>query len=174
MLPDLSKVIPYPLDTGTDQVSYTFTTDKGIKYLIAFDDKTSDYSSADIGDSIIYEYQFYPTSDIDDEEHDARVMATILNSISLAMSQSHQVLLYICENSDKKGLLRARLFDYIFRRYGGERFIKIDGGIKASKHSDEINYVSVIVSNENRDKDLINYTFQQVLFHVELDKLPRF
>jgi hypothetical protein len=101
-------------------------------------------------------------------------MATVMHSISLAMSQSDRVLLYICENSDRKGATRARLFDYIFHRYGGTEFTKIDGGIKASRNSHDIIYVSVIVNNENPDKDKINYTFQQVLFHVELDKLPRF
>jgi hypothetical protein len=174
MLPDLSDAAPYPLESSYSGVSYTFTTDREIKYLVIFDDRTEEYSTDIIGDSTVYEYQFYPTSNVHDETHDARIMATVMHSISLTLAKTQNVLLYICENTDERGAIRARMFDSLFRKYNGNGFLKIDGVLPESKYNDQTSYVSVIVSENNPYKDKINETFHRVLFGIDISKLPDF
>jgi hypothetical protein len=170
MLPDLSSIIPYDLKVAEGDISYTFTTDQGIEYLIVFDDKTSNFTTNDIGNSILYEYQFYPVKDTEREPLDERIMATVMYSITQTMKTSSNVVLYICENSDHKAKVRDRYFDSIFRKYATKELLKIDGTVKASAHTEDLSFISVIVNNDNPDKDKVNYTFQSVLFQSQLRK----
>lgn len=171
MSPDLSDT-PYPLEE-VNAISYSFTTDHNIQYVVGFIDITQQYTKADIGDSVVYEYMFAPVG-VQDRKLpvDTRVMTTVIDSISRAMNRSANVIMYICDYSDGRQNTRAKIFDKSFQKFAGQGLVKIDGMVRVSRYDDIETSASVIMSADNPDKAKIEYTFTEVLFHTDISKDP--
>jgi hypothetical protein len=158
MLLDLSKfTAPYNISVSGN--AYTFTTDCGNEYIIRFKDSTPDYQHLDIGDSIIYEYQFFRTCQISDEA-DARISDTILHSLGQAIVNTKVVVYFICDDEDERELIRHKLFNIWYMRYGKNDFIKLDGQIN---YGNGIEYSSVLIHRENPDCEKLIGVFNEML-----------
>lgn len=117
---------PYQLKE-TDQLTYQFTTDRGVTYLLYF----LDYG---------YMFEDYPliaknvyTFNIDVIEGaefglliDERIGLTVVEAIRLFFEAFNNVAIYICDSADNRQLARKRKFDLWFWKYSDGNIIKED------------------------------------------------
>jgi hypothetical protein len=159
MLLDLSKLAePYSLKAEGN--SYTFTTESGNQYLINFKDTTADYNQGEIGDSIIYEYQFYRTKCVK-EAFDERVGSTVLYSLNEAIRDNNRIVIYfVCDSQDEREYLRHRLFNLWYKRHGSHYFHILDGEIKYEGGTE---YCSVLIKNENPNCGILKQLFTDLM-----------
>jgi hypothetical protein len=104
---------PYSIQKNEDG-TYFFITNSEIKYSIVFivrDDLNNVHGTN------VYEFSFGPEgiefSDL--PGHDNRIYPTILKVIEDFFIKETNALLFVCESSDTKGLVRERLFERWYR-----------------------------------------------------------
>jgi hypothetical protein len=171
MFPDQSNLPePYEILPGDEKVSYTFLTDNGITYVINLLDITSSYPKEQIGDSVIFEFQFFKVGD--DKDFDTRIMATILSCIDKIMKDIGNVILYICDSTDGKQEFRSKLFGRWFEKYKIDGLHKIDGTVPPNNPYDEQEHVCVIVNENNPCFKNIEYLFNLTLNGIDIGKNP--
>ena len=118
---------PYPL-SETDELSYEFVTDQGVKYKIYF----LDYGSV-FDEYLSYHNNIY-TFNIDVVETntefaitDERIGLTVVYVLKLLFAKIENVIIYVCDNIDERQLARKRKFDLWFWKYSDGTIIKEDG-----------------------------------------------
>lgn len=172
MFPDQSNLPePYEIILGeSEKVSYTFQTDNEITYIINLVDITGDYPKDQIGNSVIYEFQFFKVGV--DKGFDVRIMATILDCIRRITDNAENVIVYICDSSDGRQEVRSKLFSRWFEKYKIEGLHKIDGEIEPLNPYDEKEHVCVILNEKNVSFKNIEYLFNLTLNKIHIGKNP--
>ena len=160
-----NQIAPYPLERrdGTE-VSYSFTTDHGIEYVVRYVYSNDYYfdDSIDIGDTEILEFQFAPVQKGIELINDPRIMETLANSMKKVLEAKKNAILYICDSSDGKQAARSKLFNRWYKNYTWKMIIKHDGKLD-DPDSPEAEFVSLIVNTQNPYSETIIEAFNSVM-----------
>lgn len=117
---------PYPLK-GNDKLTYQFTTDQGVSYLIYFLDYSFMFEDYPLIAKRVYTFNI---DVIDNNAHqlltDERIGLTVVEVIRLFFEEYNNVAIYICDSIDNRQLARKRKFDLWFWKYNDGNIIKED------------------------------------------------
>lgn len=81
---------------------------------------------------------------------DERIARTIIEIIKTFLSALENAVVYVCDMSDGKELLRKRKFDQWFRKYDDGTIIKVDGHIAVPNFNI---YNAILIHKENPRKN---------------------
>ena len=140
-LEEINQVSPYRVECGEGIGTFRFESEKGVSYAINF-----------IDDDIIRVADSYQLviANLNHKKspRDKKVKETILCIVEEFFNKNQSVLVYICETSDGKQLMRNRLFTYWFSTYSNRlRYTLVQSSVK--DEYDVINNVALIVRNDN-------------------------
>ncbi len=152
---------PYQL-VDSDNYSYSFITDNGIKYSIYFLDYSYMFSDYDPSLSEnIYTFNIdVIEGDAEKIPPDTRIAATVLEVCNLFFENLRNVLIYVCDSVDKRQLARKRKFDTWFREFDNEHLHKEDGITEIDE--DTFIYNSLIIHKSNDNFENIIIAFQKL------------
>lgn len=90
---------------------------------------------------------------------DQKVGATIAEVIRLLLTETENIIVYVCDNLDNKQLARKRKFDNWFNRYNDGSYTKYNNialidGVEV--------YNSIILHNQNKQYHLVLSAFEEV------------
>lgn len=107
--------------------SFIFKTDTGAIYEIYFTDGSSYFSEAQGFAPYVAMFGFRPTSAGTEKKGDARIAVTIAKHICDYLEDERNMLMYVCDQHDRREEQRARLFNQWFLKFQlGEKIQKID------------------------------------------------
>jgi hypothetical protein len=81
---------------------------------------------------------------------DERTGCTIIEIVKNFLAGLENAVVYVCDTSDGKELLRKRKFDQWFRKYDDGTIIKVDGHITAPNFNI---YNAILIHKENQKKN---------------------
>ena len=90
---------------------------------------------------------------------DERVGSTIIKIIRNFLSGLENAVVYVCDNSDGKELLRKRKFDQWFKKYDDGTIIKVNGHIIVPNFNI---YNAILIHKENNKKNLFIEAFNEL------------
>lgn len=149
-LEQINKRSPYEITVSGGGL--LFETENGVKYRVNF---TEEFA---IGGCDTYQFMFSKLT----KEHtsfDNNISKALVVIIEEFFRSNHNVLLYICDTSDKREASRNRLFAHWFRKFAedGEYEFRY-----ASSHvEDEEFYAAIIVERSNPMLNEILVDFEQ-------------
>lgn len=127
----------------TPEGSYSFHTPSGIVYLIDFE--KSKHFEAYPGS--VYEISFWP-KDNKRSKLDHQIRNTLFHIVSQVLIKDNTCgVVFVCDSSDKKQLVRKKLFDKWFQAANTNWFLKIDTELHIGEN--EIYYNSLIMKTDN-------------------------
>jgi hypothetical protein len=130
---------------------FLFTTNQGIEYTVYFINgeeylPNQSYSK----DLYVFGFQSKIKS-----AYDKRVGETIIKILNQFFVEGKNMIVYSCDQSDRKEIARKKLFDSWFNAYGLIDYIKIDFQF------DDSLFVSVIYRKDNPNIKDIEYSLNQ-------------
>lgn len=144
---------PYDVQIIDDGFSLGFTTDKGVRYKIAF---TEDYN--------VYPhsaYMFYIGVQDRPLGRDKKITNTIYSILGSFFEVNSRILLYFCDMKDHKQALRNRMFNIWYENYPlKELFRKVTMTIEVEM---DIYFVSLIVLRTHPEIEQICNQFNQYI-----------
>lgn len=149
----------HPYSWTFDGISnaYTFHTEKGIKYQVAFYGVGNIHFSEypDIA-NLLYEISFTPDPDSQYNGKDNKVSMTVVDIVQTVL-RNGKVIMFICDSIDGREKARNKLFGTWFAKHGSG-FEKQDMEIL----TDDCNYYySLIVAANHPNKSTILKAFEQ-------------
>ena len=135
-----STIDSYRLIPNDNQSGYTFITDNGTKYQIAF---IRDYTLEGFE---VYQFTLV-VEDGEPSRKDKKIQNTVTNIIEQFFESNQSGLLYICDTNDGRQSVRDRLFSMWYRAYPKkERFTYESESIEV----ESVNYyISLLIRNDN-------------------------
>ena len=101
-------------------------------------------------------YQFYINSVNNTRpQHDVKVKNTVVKVLAAFFEENKSVILYVCDTSDNRQLIRSNLFERWFNDFPEKKnFIILSGCLRDENVE---NYASIIVKVDNpKLKDIVN------------------
>jgi len=127
---------------------YTFTSSLGCEYdCYFFDFSNAFYLYPDLAPRVFgfnLELKFIP-ADIDKVPPDKRIAATVTNIVKAFLHQRENVVVYICDNSDKREKARFHKFYHWFKQYNDGSFIQL----RAVIHAGGTNILNALLIHKN-------------------------
>jgi Family of unknown function (DUF6169) len=90
---------------------------------------------------------------------DERTGLTIVEILKKFLEKSEDAVVYVCDNSDGRELLRKRKFDIWFRKYDDGTIIKVDGHIYVPNFDI---YNAILIHKDNPKKNLFIEVFNEL------------
>lgn len=158
-LNNTSSTNPYSLKRNDDHV-FEFTTERGVRYKTYFLDYSMVFEK--YPDLICPIYSFgvevlegNPAC----SPPDPKVGATIAEVVRLFLTETENIIVYVCDNLDNRQHARKRKFDNWFNLYNDGAYSKYNNislidGMKI--------YNSLIVHNQNEQHHLVLRAFEEV------------
>lgn len=149
---EINTISPYKVEYGGND-DYVFITDNEIIYNISF------MEDMQIAGCQTYQFSIRRLTDIS-KGHDLKVKSTIIAILESFFSVNHDVLIYICDDSDGREAMRNRLFAKWFKDYDeNNRFtVKTANAIVEGKGF----YTAIIVENSHPKLRDIIWEFKEV------------
>jgi Family of unknown function (DUF6169) len=121
--------------------TYHFFNDFGVKYEVYFADGQYYFENMYFKHYLkVFGFRPISSSDFSFDKKTAQTIVTILNDY---LNQDDYIVMYICDESDKKQSIRSRLFNRWFNQYNDSSFEKVDLVFE------ERTFVSAILSKQN-------------------------
>jgi Family of unknown function (DUF6169) len=121
--------------------TYHFINEFGVKYEVYFADG-KDYFPEMYFKHYLRVFGFRPISSTN-LSFDKKIVQTIITILTDYLYQDDYIVMYVCDESDKKQSVRSRLFNLWFNKYNDDSFEKIDLVFE------ERTFVSAIISKTN-------------------------
>jgi hypothetical protein len=93
------------------------------------------------------------------ESNDLRIGLIIVNVIRHFLTERNNAVIYVCDNTDSREVIRKRKFDACFTQYDDGSIIKIDGHIV---YEDLNIYNAILIHKENVKKNKFIYAFAEL------------
>lgn len=147
----INQTSSYEVRIVDDGLSLGFTTEKGIRYKIAF---TEDYNIFPQG-----AYMFYIGAQDMPFGRDRRIADTVYAVLGSFFEDNSRILLYFCDMKDHKQALRNRLFNMWYENFPRkDLFRKITRSIEVET---DVYFVSLITSCANPEIEQISDRFDR-------------
>ena len=147
---------PYQLKES-DENSYEFVTNQGIKYAIYFlDYGYMFYEYPSIAENIYTFNINVIEGDWDDAVADERIGVTVVEIFRLFFARVQNVAVYVCDSVDDRHLARKRKFDLWFWKYS-DGFILKEDGIAIVEDVEILNSLLIHKSNPNLTEIILAY-----------------
>ncbi len=118
---------PYPF-TSLSDLSFEFTTDQGVVYKAYFISFGSVFSEFPEFSDSIYNFNLEVFhGDMYDQAMDQKIGETVVDIFRHFFAIRQNVIIYICDTSDNKHIVRKRKFDLWFWKYSDGSILKDDG-----------------------------------------------
>lgn len=162
---------PYNFNFFEATKSYNFTTKNQTVYSVAFvvDETLSSISGLNIPN--VYQFIIEKVS-FEKEKLDINVGFTIKKIINQFFENTENAIIYFCDNSDNKALLRFKTFERWYKNSNMTHFIsKVDNII--NYNTDNQNYVlltSLLFHINNSNKDSIVKIYKNIEEVLNSDK----
>ncbi|MBX9784922.1 MAG: hypothetical protein K2X48_16650 [Chitinophagaceae bacterium] len=137
---------------------FEFTTTAGISYacfFISYADYFKDFK--EVADSIYSVNLEVLGKNKHNVALDERTGLTIVEILKSFLSKLEEAVVYVCDNSDGRELLRKRKFDIWFRKYDDGTIIKVDGHI-VIPNFDIYNAILIHKDNPNKNRFIEVFT----------------
>lgn len=109
---------------SSSEIIYFFKTQLGVTYFIRFSAANGFFHTDCQICNLVYSVDFEHSGDKD--KFDEKVRTTICKAIELFMIKMDCPLLYVCDDTDGKGICRSRLFKNWFQKSSFEMDITLD------------------------------------------------
>lgn len=151
---------PYNLEQ--DEQGYYFTTENNRVYRIIFDNLDSVFTDYPTLQGRVFSYSFYPKDQIERPKVDLRIRDTIVFSILNFFSTNTNLIVFVCDSSDKREVCRKKLFDKWFTSFNSEELLeKYDGKVESDVEEYAITN-SIIMRADLSDKKQVIKTFKEL------------
>jgi len=90
---------------------------------------------------------------------DERIGRTIIEIVKNFLSSLENAVVYVCDTSDGREMLRKRKFDHWFRKYDDGTIIKVNGHIAIPNFNI---YNAILIHKENQKKNLFIEAFNDL------------
>lgn len=144
----------YTVYWNEDKNLYYFTTKNGLIYEVSFiEDCTLDFGS-DRGIDNVFQIVLEQVNCLENKHvHDGEIVLTVKNLLNDFFAINRQSsLIYVCDDTDNRALVRCVLFDIWFRRFGINDIIKVNKVISVEGKSI---YTSSLIHREHLELDNI-------------------
>lgn len=153
----INQTSPYKVHIIDDGLSLEFTTQKGIRYKIAFTEDCSIY--------LHNAYMFYIGTQDMPLERDKKIAHTIYSILDSFFEDNNRILLYFCDMKDHKQALRNRLFSIWYENSPKKNlFRKITMAIDVDT---DMYFVSLIALKAHPQIDFILDQFSQYISELK-------
>ncbi|PWK26420.1 hypothetical protein LV89_02591 [Arcicella aurantiaca] len=161
----------YEYDFIDDETfSYFFKTTFQVFYKIEFKPTGYIFGEEYIWSHYCYEFSIKLSANSPkNTPFDPLVSITIASIFVDFFKNKQNIIIYTCDTSDGKHLVRVRKFDRWFNQFNHEKFLKIDNSIVDSKQNTTY-YNSLIIRQDNPYKDEIVEAFEDLIGGFEEDK----
>ncbi len=140
---------PYKFSTVKDNY-YEFSTSAGTKYACYFLSYAEFFSEYREIANNVFAFNIDMLEKGSSGIIDLRIGNTIVQIIKTFLNGLTNAVVYVCDASDSKELLRKRKFDTWFREYDDGTIIKIDGQISTKSFSI---YNAILIHKDNPKKN---------------------
>jgi hypothetical protein len=150
-----------PYEIGSDEQGYFFTTDLNVTYRIVFDDLDQIFNQYPTLQGRVFSYSFYPLTDFTGKvKADLRIKQTIAYSISNFFTKNDNLIVFVCDSSDRREMCRKKLFDRWFGEFNAEDVLEKYAGSVQSEDYRITN--AIIMKADLTDKDFVIKTFEML------------
>lgn len=162
MTEELDLQSPYKVFLDLDSNSYYFQTDTGAQYDILFTDAKGIFSSTALEDSEVSNIVINKVKS-GTGKRDIKISLTIEAILEHFFKNTERILIYQCDNTDNKHVLRNRLFNAWFQNSSLKTTIsKLDYVFESQAPS---YYTSLIYHNQNSlGEATITGTFEDITY----------
>ena len=148
--------------SGTNRFHYFFRTVHQVEYKVVFKPASYVFGDDKPYASLLYEFSLLVQFAGPDSYRRDDLIAPTVAFIFLDFYNNNQnICLYICDSSDGKHHVRARMFNIWFRQYNRGAFSKFDSYL-VDTNGDTIP-VSIILSSDNAYWEEINVAFSRLI-----------
>ncbi len=123
MTSSIEKLNPYDYKQINNK-DYRFLNDDGIEYQVYFSDG-SGYFEEHLFANYVEIFGFRPLSDTY-TFYDKRVAETVIYILSTYFNKNNSIIIFVCDEKDKRQANRSRLFTFWFKKYNDDSLEKID------------------------------------------------
>lgn len=124
-----------------DNKDYRFLNADGIEYQVYFSEGSGHFEHHPFANYVEI-FGFRPLSD-NYSVYDKRVAETVVSILIKYIIKNDFIIIFVCDEKDKRQANRSRLFDLWFNKYNDDNFEKID--LVFEEHT----YVSAIIAKNN-------------------------
>ncbi len=144
----------------SDELSYEFTTEQGIKYKIYFIDYSQLFAEYSDIKALTYTFNIDAIEgNPDTVKRDYRIAITVNEILKLFFQKVENVIVYTCDSLDRRQIARKRLFDVWYWKFNDGAIIKED--CFTIIEETEI-YTSILISKNNATNAEIIKAFKEI------------
>lgn len=157
-------MVAYEFDCIEDNVfAYFFKTNSSVFYRIEFKPTGYIFGSEYIWSNYCYEFSIkLSLNSPKNSPFDPLISVTIASIFNDFFKNKEKIIVYTCDTSDRKHLVRVRKFDSWFVQFNQGEYLKIDNSIH-DVIQNIIYHNSLIIKIENPFKDEIIDTFNSLI-----------